>query len=119
MIEPQTTDSFDVGKALGNERRYKIEMTGEEESAPNRRRPPSPGRPRRIVIATFLGVLLLFADLAVLRWAVPWADEHYKTIYGSGGYVIVYFVVFLTVMTLLVLVTYVLEHESYPSDRWQ
>lgn len=76
-------------------------------------------RLRRIIIAIFLAVVVFFVDFAVLKWVVPWAHEQYKTVYGSGGYVVLFFTALLTVTASLALITYVLQHESYPSDRWQ
>ncbi len=64
-------------------------------------------------------VMLAVIDFCILIWVVPWADEAYRSLSGSMGYVITFLTVFVNLLIGLALVAYYFKSQSYPSDRWQ
>jgi hypothetical protein len=61
---------------------------------------------------------ILVADVLVLKFVVPWADEQFHNPFMSMGYIIAFFLAFINLVALFALAAFVLHQDSYPSDRW-
>ncbi len=94
------------------------------EKGTSQRKKGGRGRASSIVREDFPVIVVVGAVMAVLdfvsyEWFVPWADEMTDNQLMSLGYIVTFFVIFCNLIIFFALVAYLLQRESYPSDRWQ
>ena len=66
-----------------------------------------------------VGAVMAVLDFVSFKWFVPWADEMTDNQFMSLGYIVTFFVIFCNFIIFFALLAYLLQRESYPSDRWQ
>lgn len=73
----------------------------------------------RLLKAVFFFAILV-ADFAIYVFVVPVVDRLVKTQYGSPGFVIMFFMALLTLISLVIFIgTNPKDSHSYPSDKWK
>lgn len=73
----------------------------------------------RLRVVAVAATIMLVADILVLKFAVPWADDEFPNPFMSTGYIITFFLVFFNFVTAFVMVSSIFHGDSYPSDRWR
>lgn len=76
---------------------------------------------RRVRNAATIIAVLLAIDTYLSVWLIPWVSRQDWAIthHGNVGYVIFFFMILFTFLTLIALVAYLLSRSSYPADNWQ
>ena len=81
--------------------------------------PSGRGRMARLRVVAVVTAIVLVADILVLKFVVPWADDEFPNPFMSTGYIVTFFLVFLNFVTAFAMVAYIFQGDSYPSDRWR